>query len=63
VGILGPQAPDAAPWLAQYLHELANFRNVRHNDQVDSAAQMLDWFKRGAAPGSNAGTLDDHVGE
>jgi hypothetical protein len=45
--------PDTAPWLAQYLHELTTF-NGRYDDQVDSTAQMLDWFKRGAGPASNA---------
>jgi len=40
--------PDTAPWLAQYLHELTTFPNGRHDDQVDSTAQMLDWFKRGS---------------
>jgi hypothetical protein len=27
-------------------------------DQVDSTAQMLDWFKRGAGPTSNAGIFE-----
>src|SRR6266568_3966586 len=44
--------PDAAPWLALYLHELTIFPNGRHDDQVDSTAQMLDWFKQaGREPG------------
>ena len=50
--------PDAAPWLAQYLHEITTFPNGRHDDQVDSTAQMLDWFKRGAGPTSNAGIFE-----
>jgi predicted phage terminase large subunit-like protein len=37
--------PDAAPWLAQYLAEFASFPYGRFDDQVDSTAQMLDWFK------------------
>jgi predicted phage terminase large subunit-like protein len=37
--------PQAAPWLAEYLHELSVFPYGRHDDQVDSTAQMLDWFK------------------
>jgi predicted phage terminase large subunit-like protein len=37
--------PERAPWLALYLHELASFPYGRHDDQVDSTAQMLDWFK------------------
>ena len=40
--------PDRAPWLAPYLAELTTFPNAKHDDQVDSTAQMLDWFK-GAA--------------
>ena len=38
--------PKAAPWLAAYLHELTVFPNGRHDDQVDSTAQFLDWFKK-----------------
>src|ERR1700730_618737 len=37
--------PETAPWLAEYLHELAVFPNGKHDDQADSAAQFLDWFK------------------
>jgi hypothetical protein len=37
--------PEAAPWLAEYLHEMAVFPRGRHDDQVDSTAQVLDWFK------------------
>ncbi len=40
--------PQAAPWLAAYLHELAVFPNGRFDDQVDSTAQFLDWFKTSA---------------
>jgi hypothetical protein len=50
--------PDTAPWLNAYLHELASFPNGRHDDQVDSTAQMLDWFKRGSGPSSNAGIFE-----
>jgi predicted phage terminase large subunit-like protein len=38
--------PQAAPWLAEYLHELSVFPNGRFDDQVDSTAQFLDWFKQ-----------------
>ena len=38
--------PEAAPWLAEYLHEMTVFPNGKHDDQVDSTAQFLDWFKR-----------------
>ena len=40
--------PEAAPWLAQYVAELTTFPNGKHDDQVDSTAQMLDWFKSAA---------------
>ena len=39
------EGPEAAPWLAEYLHELAVFPNGKHDDQADSTAQFLDWFK------------------
>ena len=38
--------PERAPWLASYLAELTTFPNGKHDDQVDSTAQMLDWFKQ-----------------
>ena len=38
--------PEDAPWLAEYLHELTVFPNGKHDDQVDSTSQFLDWFKR-----------------
>jgi predicted phage terminase large subunit-like protein len=41
-----------AAWLAEYLQELTVFPNGKHDDQVDSTAQLLDWFKRGAGPTS-----------
>jgi predicted phage terminase large subunit-like protein len=48
--------PKEAGWLAEYLHELTVFPNGKHDDQVDSTAQMLDWFKQaGSGPSTNAG--------
>jgi predicted phage terminase large subunit-like protein len=38
--------PETAPWLAEYLHELTVFPKGKHDDQVDSTAQFLDWFKK-----------------
>jgi hypothetical protein len=38
--------PKEAGWLAEYLHELTVFPKGKHDDQVDSTAQMLDWFKQ-----------------
>jgi predicted phage terminase large subunit-like protein len=37
--------PQTAPWLAEYLHELAVFPYGRFDDQVDATAQFLDWVK------------------
>jgi hypothetical protein len=37
--------PETAPWLAEYLHEMTVFPNCKHDDQADSTAQFLDWFK------------------
>jgi predicted phage terminase large subunit-like protein len=37
--------PEKAPWLAEYLHELATFPRSKFDDQVDSTSQALDWFK------------------
>jgi hypothetical protein len=50
--------PSAAPWLAPCLHELTTFPKGRHDDQVDSTAQMLDWFKRGSGPSTTAGIFE-----
>ena len=38
--------PETAPWLAEYLHEMTVFPKGKHDDQVDSTAQFLDWYKR-----------------
>ncbi len=35
--------PEAAPWLAAYERELLAFPNGRHDDQVDSSVQFLQW--------------------
>jgi predicted phage terminase large subunit-like protein len=38
--------PETAPWLTEYLHEMSVFPKGKHDDQVDSTAQFLDWFKK-----------------
>ena len=43
--------PEEAPWLADYLTELALFPMGRHDDQVDSTAQALAWPKRPSTTG------------
>ena len=39
--------PKEAGWRAEYLHELTVFPGGKHDDQVDSTAQLLDWLKQG----------------
>src|SRR5215831_3821195 len=36
--------PETASWLDAYLHEMTVFPNGKHDDQVDSTAQFLEWF-------------------
>jgi predicted phage terminase large subunit-like protein len=36
--------PQEAHWLSDYLHEFAVFPNGRHDDQIDSTSQALDWI-------------------
>jgi predicted phage terminase large subunit-like protein len=36
--------PQDAPWLGDYLSELLAFPNGRHDDQVDSTSQALNWL-------------------
>jgi predicted phage terminase large subunit-like protein len=43
--------PDEAPWVDEYLHELTAFPNAKHDDQVDSTAQALQWLKATPEPG------------
>jgi predicted phage terminase large subunit-like protein len=38
--------PREAPWLASYQQELLGFPNTRHDDQVDSTSQALQWLQR-----------------
>lgn len=37
-------APKEAPWLANWMEELLAFPNGRHDDQVDSTSQALDYL-------------------
>lgn len=37
--------PRTAPWLADYIHELTSFPGTRHDDQVDSTTQFLDYIR------------------
>lgn len=46
--------PRDAPWLATYARELLGFPNTKHDDQVDSTSQALDWFQQLLARGMRA---------
>jgi predicted phage terminase large subunit-like protein len=35
--------PREVPWLSEFLHEILSFPNGRHDDQVDSVSQFLNW--------------------
>ena len=37
--------PENAPWLGDLMHELLAFPNSRHDDQVDSVSQFLNWVE------------------
>ena len=37
--------PDKAEWLAEYMHEMTTFPKGKHDDQVDSTSQALDWVR------------------
>jgi predicted phage terminase large subunit-like protein len=39
--------PEKADWLATFRHELTVFPNGKHDDQVDSTSQALDWIRKG----------------
>lgn len=42
--------PAEAPWLADLVTELLAFPNARHDDQVDSLMQALNWFNTDRQP-------------
>ena len=37
--------PARAPWLSDYINELISFPGSRHDDQVDSTTQALDYLR------------------
>src|SRR3954470_19593054 len=37
--------PETAPWLPEHPHEKPGVRKGKDDDQVDSTARFLDWFK------------------
>lgn len=56
--------PKAAPWLDDFKSELLQFPNGRHDDQVDSMSQFLNWKRTqslhysGPSEGSRLITLE-----
>ena len=49
--------PRDAPWLAVFLNELLAFPNGRHDDQVDSVSQFLNWAWRRATRTARVGII------
>ena len=49
--------PRDAPWLDDFLAELLAFPNGRHDDQVDSVSQFLNWAWRRATRGTRVGLV------
>ena len=37
--------PEKAEWRNAYLHEMTTFPRGRHDDQMDSTSQVLDWLR------------------
>ena len=37
--------PDHSSWLAEFETELSNFPDTKHDDQVDSMTQFLNWYR------------------
>jgi predicted phage terminase large subunit-like protein len=37
--------PRDAPWLSEFLHEILGFPHTRHDDQIDSVSQFLNWIE------------------
>jgi predicted phage terminase large subunit-like protein len=37
--------PRDAPWLGEFLHEILGFPHSRHDDQIDSVSQFLNWIE------------------
>ena len=46
--------PKDASWLDTYLHEMLLFNKSKHDDQVDSTSQFLQWAEKHGQPGNFA---------
>ena len=52
--------PEYAPWVAEYVEELAAFPESAHDDQIDATSIVLGYFKRiglGASVAANEGSI------
>jgi len=45
--------PNEAAWLAAFESEIGGFPNIRHDDQVDSMTQFLNWAPASKPPEFN----------
>jgi predicted phage terminase large subunit-like protein len=53
--------PRDAPWLGEFLNELMAFPNGRHDDQVDSVSQFLNWAWHHAGRGARVGMVGPEI--
>lgn len=53
--------PRDAPWLGEFLAELLAFPNGRHDDQVDSVSQFLNWAWHHATRGARVGIIGPEI--
>jgi hypothetical protein len=37
--------PREAPWLSEFVREILGFPHTRHDDQIDSVSQFLNWIE------------------
>ena len=51
--------PESAPWVADYVDNMANFPNAAHDDDVDSTTQALNHL---VGRGSTTGLIDFYRG-
>jgi predicted phage terminase large subunit-like protein len=49
--------PESAPWIAEYIDELAAFPNGAHDDMVDDTSQYFLWIQERWAAGDESDYL------
>ena len=50
--------PESAPWLGDFIDELAAFPTGAHDDAVDSTTQALNYLREGSAGVFQMGIVD-----